>query len=107
MPHPSIEINTQHFIEAAKREARRARVRSMRQVNAERETIRELGIVEGAEYVRHSEDNFRVPCYVCGELMRFSSRDLNWDRKRAILYGAFRNWRHTSCHKAPKNSGRS
>ena len=53
-----------------------------------------------ANAVRTGEDNFRVPCSICGKPMYFSNRDGKWEGDvKPILYGAFKNWHHTSCAK--------
>jgi len=53
-----------------------------------------------ANAVRIGEDNFRVPCRICGKMMHFSSRDAEWESlERQVLYDAFKNWHHTSCTK--------
>jgi hypothetical protein len=62
-----------------------------------RETIRDNAFRQGQEWTRSNEDNFRVPCSVCGKLMYMSSRDSNGEQKKAILHEAFKGWSHTNC----------
>ena len=51
-----------------------------------------------ANAVRTGEDNFRIPCRICGKMMHFSSRFSNWEGgARDVLYAAFKNWQHTEC----------
>ena len=93
-----IDSNSEEFRRAVSREAQRLyKSRFMREVNRARESIRESAWNAGAEYVRESEDNFHVPCSICGKPMHFSSRDQNWEEEKRVLHDAFRNWHHTSC----------
>jgi len=96
-----IDVNSQEFKRRVELEAQRLyKQRFMTELNKARETIRKKAREEGAEWVRRNEDNFRIPCSICGKPMYFSSRDENWERKvKPILYQAFKNWRHTSCGK--------
>lgn len=96
-----IDVNSQEFKRRVELEAQRLyKQRFMTELNKARETIRKKAWEEGAEWVRRNEDNFRIPCSICGKPMYFSSRDENWERKvKLILYQAFKNWRHTSCGK--------
>ncbi len=71
--------------------------RFMKQINKARTTIKDNAMKRGASYVRNHEDNFRVPCKLCGKYMYFSSKDQNWDKIKEYLYQAFRTWSHTSC----------
>jgi hypothetical protein len=93
-----VDANGEKFKEAVAREADRlARSRFLKQLNKGRESIRDNAFNKGMNYVRRSEDNFRVPCSICGKPMYFSSRDENWENERTVLYEAFGNWRHTNC----------
>jgi len=69
------------------------------QLNVGRQTIRAGAFKEAAEHVRRSEDNFHAPCSICGKPMHFSSRRSNWEKVRAALYDAFKEWCHTACEK--------
>jgi hypothetical protein len=84
---------------------RLAKSRYMQQINKARKTIEDqayqkgynVGYEKGAEYVRVNEDNFHVPCPICGKPMHFSSRDQDWEGEKKILHGAFSGWHHTTC----------
>jgi predicted CopG family antitoxin len=52
---------------------------------------------QGRKQVREQEDNFRVPCSVCGKPMKYSSRDDIWPKAKEVLYQAFSKWGHTDC----------
>ncbi len=51
------------------------------------------------DYVRENEDNFRVPCRICGKFMSFSDKDSEWPEEKKILYEAFKKWGHVECLK--------
>jgi len=91
--------NSEEFKRLVKLEAQRLyKRRFMRELNKARETIRSNAWEAGAEWVRRNEDNFRVPCSICGEPMYFSSNDSNWESKvKPTLYQAFKNWYHVRC----------
>ena len=90
-----LDANSGKFKAAVKREAQRTyKRRFMTEINKARKTME----TEAAARVRRSEDNFRVPCSVCGKPMVFSSRDENWESAaKPVLYSAFGNWHHTTC----------
>ena len=74
-------------------------------INSARQTIRsagyndgyEEGVEDGRDEVRNGEDHFRVPCFRCGEDMRFSNADENWPKERESLNQAFSAWFHRNC----------
>jgi len=94
-----IDANSKEFKRRVELEAQRLyKQRFMRELNKARETIRSNAWEAGANWVRNNEDNFRVPCSICGEPMYFSSNDSNWESKvKPTLYQAFRNWHHVRC----------
>jgi len=93
-----LDANSEAFKQAVEREAERlAKKRFMRQVNAARKSIRANAVKWGQQNVRMWEDNFHVPCSICGKPMHFSSRDRDWEKEKALLYEAFKSWRHTTC----------
>ncbi len=44
---------------------------------------------QGRKQVREQEDNFRVPCSVCGKPMKFSSRHDNWPEEKGGFVPGF------------------
>ena len=71
-----LDLNSKEYRQAIEREARRAsKSEFMSQLNTGRETIRNQAFADGQRFVREHEDNFRVPCSICGKPMQFSSRD--------------------------------
>lgn len=95
-----VDPRREQFKKAVKEEADRlGKSRFMGQVNKARKTIEDNSWQNGAKYVRSNEDNFRVPCSVCGKHMRFSSDDKEWEDEKKTLYKAFGNWYHTMCKK--------
>lgn len=95
-----INPNSDIFKKAVEREARRlAKSQFMSQLNAGRKTIRDVAYIDATNRVRVNEDNFRVPCYICGEHMYFSNRKSNWNEVKSTLYEAFKTWHHTECKK--------
>lgn len=88
------------FNKSVKREARKlAKGQFMSQLNTARKSIRNKAYREGVEWTRKNEDNFRVPCSICGKDMYFSNRDQNWDKTKADIHETFTNWSHTECRK--------
>ena len=61
----------------------------MRQLNGARKTMERK--------VREEEDNFRVPCEICGKPMYFSSNDEEWEEEKKALNEAFKGWCHSEC----------
>jgi len=57
----------------------------------------ETVIEKAREQVREQEDNFSIPCFICGKPMKFSSRDDNWPEVKKMLHKALRNWKHGDC----------
>ncbi len=100
-----LDENGEAFKKAVNAEAeRRFKSRLMKEVNnavkGARYSIWKKAYEEGKDWVRMNEDNFRVPCMICGKPMYFSSRDKEWESQiKPILYEAFANWYHTSCSK--------
>jgi hypothetical protein len=93
-----IDLNSERFKEAVQSEASHlARSQFMKQINATRQTIRAQAFKECAENVRRFEDNFRVPCSICGKPMHFSSRNSNWEKVKPLLDDAFSDWHHIKC----------
>jgi hypothetical protein len=94
-----LDANGQAFKRAVKREAQRLyNKRFMEQLNKAQGKIREGAFMGGIRWARENEDNFRVPCSICGEPMHFSSSDKNWESEvKPTLYGAFKNWCHAKC----------
>jgi hypothetical protein len=52
---------------------------------------------QGRKEVREQEDNFRIPCSVCGKPVEYSSGDDDWPEVKEILYKAFSEWGHVEC----------
>ena len=73
------------------------RSRHMSEMNKTRKTIEEKTRDIAVDMTRHEEDNFRVPCKICGENMYFSSTDENWEEEKKILHQAFADWQHEKC----------
>ncbi len=95
-----LEPNGQMFREAVQKEAQiLGQGRFMQQLNKARASIRSAAINEGAEYVRTHEVHFEIPCPKCGKPMKFSSSDQNWEKSRAALHDAFKDWSHVTCQK--------
>jgi len=94
-----INSNSEEFKRLVKLEAQRLyKQRFMKELNKARETIRSNAWEAGANGVRNNEDNFRVPCSICGEPMYFSSNNSNWESEvKPTLYQAFKNWYHVRC----------
>ena len=93
-----LDANSQESKRAVELEAQRLyKVRFMKELNKARDTIRDNAWGSGAEHVRKEEDNFRVPCSVCGKPMYFSTLDSIWDQEKAALYETFKKWHHTTC----------
>jgi len=74
----------------------------MKELNKARDTIIfnawERAWNSGAEWVRRNEDNFRIPCKICGKLIYISSSASNWESMiKPMLYAAFKNLYHISC----------
>ena len=94
-----IDANSKEFKRLVMLEAQRLyKRRFMKELNKAGETIRSNAWEAGAGWVRRNEDNFRVPCSICGKPMYFSSNDSNWESKvKPTLYQAFKNWCHTRC----------
>ena len=98
-----LKTNSEEFKRAVEAEAeRRYKSRHMSELDKARKTIEEKAYRKGYEegYTKAmSEDHFYVPCSICGKPMHFSSKDVNWEDVKQVLYNAFRNWHHTSCGK--------
>lgn len=94
-----VNANSLEFKRMIELEAQRLhKQRFMKELNRARETIRSNAWEAGGEWVRENEDNFRVPCSICGKPMYFSSLNKNWESEiKPILYQAFKNWHHTKC----------
>ena len=94
-----INSNSEEFKRLVKLEAQRLyKRRFIKELNKARETIRSNAWEAGANWVRNNEDNFRVPCSICGEPMYFSSNNSNWESEvKPTLYQAFKNWYHVRC----------
>lgn len=93
-----VDGNSVEFKRAVKLEAQDLyKSRFMRELNVARKTIEDQAFQSGMNRVRVDEDNFHVPCSVCGKPMHISSRDNNWQEEKRVLYEAFRGWRHTTC----------
>jgi hypothetical protein len=93
-----IDPNSQLFKQAVHNEALSlGKSQFLKQLNTARQVIKMQGFREGQEHVRSSEENFRVPCSICGKPMYFSSLDSNWKDAREYLYAAFRNSSHARC----------
>jgi hypothetical protein len=89
-----IDPNSHLFKQAVNNEAQSlGKSQFLKQLNTAKQTIK----VQSQEHVRRSEDNFRVPCSICGKTMYFSSLDSNWKDKRDKLYATFGNWCHSPC----------
>lgn len=110
-------IDVDKFKKAVNRQALRlGKGKLMTQMNKMRETYENKGwdsgykegliqakgefFRKGKESVRANEDNFRVPCSICGKPMRFCSNDKNWNEKQEVLYQAFASWHHITCQQA-------
>jgi len=63
-----------------------------------REEAEEAARQTVAEEVRANEDNFRVPCKICGKLMYLNNRDTNWEAIKNSLNEGFKGWGHVACH---------
>jgi Zn-dependent M32 family carboxypeptidase len=96
-----INSNSEEFKRLVQLEAERLyKQRFMRQLNKARETVRSRAWEEAREWIRRTEDNFRVPCSICGKPMYFSSTQDNWEAQvKPTLYNAFKDWHHTACAK--------
>ena len=93
-----IDPNSQLFKQTVHNEALSlGKSQFLKQLNTARQVIRMQGFREGQEHVRRSEDNFRIPCRICGKPMYFSSLNSDWKDVRDILYAAFGNWVHIRC----------
>jgi len=94
-----LNSNSEEFKRLVRVEAQRLyKQRFMSELNKAKETVRSNAWEAGGEWVRENEDNFRVPCSICGKPMQFSSLDKNWESEiKPTLYQAFKNWRHTKC----------
>jgi hypothetical protein len=93
-----VDRNREKFKKAVRREANNlANSRLMKQLNKGRESIRDNAFNDGMNYVRLSEDNFKVPCSNCGKPMRFTNGSEGWEDAKVVLYEAFENWCHTNC----------
>jgi hypothetical protein len=93
-----IDANSKSFKEAVDKEADRlAKSRFMKQLNKTLQSVRLTAFESGKLEARMTEDNFHVPCSVCGKPMKFSSLDQYWEQEKAYLYEAFKSWRHTTC----------
>jgi hypothetical protein len=55
------------------------------------------GWIAGRRSVFDDEMVWRVPCSVCGEPMRFSSKDKGFAEEYEVLKAAFSNWHHSTC----------
>jgi hypothetical protein len=76
------------------------RSRHMSELNSARKSIQDETWLKATDWVRTMEDNFHVPCSICGKPMSFSSRDNNWEVEKKTLFQAFATWYHTTCKKA-------
>jgi hypothetical protein len=94
-----LNLNSEEFKRLVRVEAQRLyKQRFMSELNKAKETVRSNAWEAGGEWVRENEDNFHVPCSICGKPMQFSSLDKNWESEiKPTLYQAFKNWRHTKC----------
>ena len=93
-----VDTRREQYKKNVKDEADRlGKSRYMGQLNKARTTVEDSGRKKGENHVRSNEDNFRVPCSVCGKYMHFSSKDKEWDAEKKALYPAFANWHHTAC----------
>lgn len=94
-----LDANSQEFKRRVKLEAQRLyKQRFMRELNKARETIWRNAWEAGRQWTRQNEDNFHVPCSICGKPMHFSSLDENWESEiKPTLYRAFKNWCHVKC----------
>ncbi|MCJ7633258.1 hypothetical protein MUP77_12810 [Candidatus Bathyarchaeota archaeon] len=73
------------------------RSRHMSEMNKIRKAIEDKTRDVAVDMTRHEEDNFRVPCSICGETMYFSSTDEDWEEAREFLLKAFAGWKHADC----------
>ena len=93
-----IDQNSEIFKKAAEDRALALyRSRHMSEMNKTRKTIEEKTRHVAVEMTRNEEDNFRVPCKICGKAMYFSSRDEDWEEEKKILHQALAGWQHTDC----------
>ena len=96
-----IDANSKEFKQAVEREASKlSKSQFMSQLNTARETVRDNAFRQGQEWTRNNEDNFHVPCNICGKPMELSERNKNWESEiKPALYEAFGKWSHATCAK--------
>ena len=98
-----IDANSAEFKRMVELEAQRQyKQRFMKELNKARDTITnnawERAWNSGADWVRRNEDNFRIPCGICGKTMHISSSESNWESMiKPMLHAAFKNLCHKSC----------
>jgi len=81
-----MDTGSKSFKKEVDKEALRLEKRQfMTQLNTTRDSIKTSAYNEGVNYTRNNEDNFKVPCSVCGKPMYFSNRDPRWGRSRRLF----------------------